>query len=67
MTMQPRTPDMTSPHCACCASIAILLPLVERMEAKLDGLIEAMAEEDEGETGSMSLDEKGESRRPATL
>ena len=63
---QPLTPDMTSQPCACCACIATLLSRAARMEAKLDALIEAMAEEEE-EIGAVSLDEKGESRTPATL
>ena len=40
---------------------------LKRIEAKLDALLDAMAEEEEGEIGATSLDEKGESRRPATL
>lgn len=38
-----------------------------RIEAKLDALIEAMAEDEESEIGATSLDEKGEHRMPATL
>lgn len=40
---------------------------LKRIEDKLDALIEAMAEEEEGEIGAVSLDEKGEHRMPATL
>lgn len=40
---------------------------LSRIEAKLDALLEAMAEDEESEIGATSLDEKGESRRPATL
>ena len=63
---QPSIQDTTSQHCACCAYGATLLSLVERMEAKLDALIEAMADEPE-EDQSATLDDAGETRRPVTL
>ena len=39
---------------------------LSRIEAKLDALLEAMADEQEGEQAT-SLDEPGEARRPITL
>ena len=38
-----------------------------RIEGKLNGLMEMLQEPDEADGGAFSLDEQGETRRPATL